>query len=672
MNGGSQHDTITGNIFSDISGNGIQFGAVSNPNPSSSQTDGNATITDNYVTNVNAEFQGGVGIFLGYADNTLVSHNEVSNLPYTGISLSWGWGSLDTLPTIDTGNTVSDNYVHDVMLVRTDGGCIYNVGPQPSGVISGNFCQNDLGQGIYLDAGSTGEAINSNVLEQIGNNWLFANPNSFDPSGMTANGNYTDQSSSSTGTISVTNTTIFADSSVPTAAQTIIASAGLEPAYQYLKNTTPPFSTNGLTFWLKADAGVGLNGSTVAHWYDQSGNGKTASQATGSAQPTLVQNDINGYPALRFDGANTFLQTAAPVTTSTQYSMFVVSTLGGAPGPVYNGNSSADGYGFYRQNTADYGMLDGGVSFASFGATTTSGAQMQELVRGSSGTTTFYQNSAQGGTSSAIPNTPTTATYIGGVNSNASNLFSGDIAEILIYNRALSTTERQQVEQYLTAKYLEPFTTTGLALWLKADAGVVTNGSAVTQWNDQTSSGNNAGQGNANDQPTLVPNALNGHAVVRFNGSSDYLVTNSVVTTASQFTIFVVSTLGNAPGPVYNGDSGASGYGFYRQNSADYGVLYGGQSFLTFGSTITSGEQLQELENTSGNTLTFYQNGTQSGNTATASPNAPTGATYIGGVNSNASNLFSGDIAEVLIYNRALSTSERQQVEQYLLNQYRL
>jgi hypothetical protein len=41
-------------------------------------------------------------------------------------------------------------------------------------------------------------------------------------------------------------------------------------------------------------------------------------------------------------------------------------------------------------------------------------------------------------------------------------------------------------------------------------------------------------------------------------------------------------------------------------------------------------------------------------------------------VNSNASNLFSGDIAEVLIYNRALSTSERQQVEQYLLNQYGL
>jgi hypothetical protein len=162
---------------------------------------------------------------------------------------------------------------------------------------------------------------------------------------------------------------------------------------------------------------------------------------------------------------------------------------------------------------------------------------------------------------------------------------------------------------------------------------------------------------------------------VRFNGSSDYLATNSVVTTSSPFTIFVVSTLGNSsssPGPVYNGDSSASGYGFLRPNTADYGALYGGRSLLTFGATITSGEQLQEIENTSSNVITFYQNGTQSGNTASAGLNTPTGATYIGGVNSNASNLFSGDIAEVLIYNRALSTSERQQVEQYLLNQYGL
>jgi hypothetical protein len=674
MDGGSQYDTITGNIFSDISGNGIQFGGVSTPNPSASQTDSNATITDNYVTNVNAEYQGGVGIFLGYVANTLVSHNEIGHLPYSGISTGWGWGSLDTLPSSDTGNTISDNYIHDMMQIRTDGGCIYNVGPQPKGVITGNFCQNDMAQGIYMDAGSTGYAMSSNVLEQIGSTWwLFGNANSWDPTGMTANGNYTDQSSSSTGTISVTNTTVFADSSVPTGAQTIIASAGLDAAYQYLKNALSPFSTSGLALWLKADAGVGLNGSTVVHWYDQSGNGNTASQATGSAQPTLVQNDINGYPALHFDGANTFLQTAAPVTTSTQYSMFVVSTIGNsssAPGPVYNGNSTANGYGLLRSNTADYGAMYGGQSYLTFG-TLALGAQMQELVRDGSGTTTFYHNSAQSGsTSSATPNTPTTATYIGGVNSNTSNLFSGDVAEVLIYNRALSTSERQQVEQYLTVKYLESFPTSGLALWLKADTGVVTNGTAVTQWKDQTVNGNIASQANTSDQPALVPNTLNGHAVVRFNGSSDYLATSSVVSTSSPFTIFVVSTLGNAPGPIYNGNSAGSGYGLYCQNTADYGALYGGRTNLTFGATVTSGEQLQEIENISSNVTTFYQNGTQSGNTASSGLNTPTGATYIGGVNSNASNLFSGDIAEVLIYNRALSTSERQQVEQYLLTQY--
>src|SRR3954468_5671635 len=51
-----------------------------------------------------------------------------------------------------------------------------------------------------------------------------------------------------------------------------------------------------------------------------------------------------------------------------------------------------------------------------------------------------------------------------------------------------------------------PATASGtLRLWLKADAGVVTNGSGqVSQWQDQSGNGYHAVQSNANLQPLIV------------------------------------------------------------------------------------------------------------------------------------------------------------------------
>ena len=61
--------------------------------------------------------------------------------------------------------------------------------------------------------------------------------------------------------------------------------------------------------------------------------------------------------------------------------------------------------------------------------------------------------------------------------------------------------------------------TSGLQLWLKADAGVTTNSSGlVSAWADQSPLGNTATQSDTTKSPTLVPNALNGRAVLSFPG----------------------------------------------------------------------------------------------------------------------------------------------------------
>src|ERR1043165_7934367 len=68
--------------------------------------------------------------------------------------------------------------------------------------------------------------------------------------------------------------------------------------------------------------------------------------------------------------------------------------------------------------------------------------------------------------------------------------------------------------------------TTGLHLWLKADAGVTTNGTGlITGWADQSGQGNNAAPTNNNTSfsPTLLLNSANGLPTVRFPGGTKYL-----------------------------------------------------------------------------------------------------------------------------------------------------
>ena len=63
----------------------------------------------------------------------------------------------------------------------------------------------------------------------------------------------------------------------------------------------PP--TNGLRLWLEADAGVVHDQSgKISVWQDQSGLGNDATETSGSQQPLLVDDSINGLPTVHFSG----------------------------------------------------------------------------------------------------------------------------------------------------------------------------------------------------------------------------------------------------------------------------------------------------------------------------------------------------------------------------------
>jgi hypothetical protein len=81
--------------------------------------------------------------------------------------------------------------------------------------------------------------------------------------------------------------------------------------------------SSGLHMWLRADAGITPGaGSQVAHWADQSGQGRNASMTAAARQPQLVNLALNGQPVVRFGGAQSmYLDTFATPTT---FTMFIV------------------------------------------------------------------------------------------------------------------------------------------------------------------------------------------------------------------------------------------------------------------------------------------------------------------------------------------------------------
>ena len=111
-----------------------------------------------------------MGIWVGFAQETAVTHNLVHDLPYTGISVGWQWNST---PTAHKATLVEYNHVYDVMNRLCDGGCIYTLGFQPGTVIRGNhfhdvhrnrMAQGAPNNGMFIDEGSKGYLIEKNVV----------------------------------------------------------------------------------------------------------------------------------------------------------------------------------------------------------------------------------------------------------------------------------------------------------------------------------------------------------------------------------------------------------------------------------------------------------------------------------------------------------------------------
>lgn len=242
-----------------------------------------------------------------------------------------------------------------------------------------------------------------------------------------------------------------------------------------------------------------------------------------------------------------------------------------------------------------------------------------------------------------------------------------------------------------------PANISGLVLQLDANYGVytdagttlATDGQSVQQWNDRSSAGSNASQGTAGNRPVFKVNIINGKPVVRFTAaSSHYMLANGAAAFAQgsdiPFTVFIVGSVTAASGT-------QSWCGWWNSGNATPLHVLRGNTVTQYRLESTRTDDAASATNASASTVlvgtsaqlyTIRFNGTTVDLTAglttsNQAQNVGTIAAFdrfaIGAlVRTTVANFLDGDIAELLVYNAALSNTDVLTIQRSLSRKYSL
>ena len=216
-----------------------------------------------------------------------------------------------------------------------------------------------------------------------------------------------------------------------------------------------PDTIPNLAAWWKADS-LGLaDGATVSSWADSGPGGWTATQGTASARPTFRTAVLNGKPVVRFDGVDDFLISSAS-TSHTETTIFAVikptSTTGDRSIRVASGSggiTSTIRDGKPRMGSQDLVSLHTSTTTVS----TTAFQVLTCSYSDSTNTVAFHRNGSADGSSTAVTASPTAGRTTQIAAEPAGGYLVGDLAELVIYSRVLTSSERAEVHSYLQDKY---------------------------------------------------------------------------------------------------------------------------------------------------------------------------------------------------------------------------
>lgn len=490
--------------------------------------------------------------------------------------------------------------------------------------------------------------------------------------------------------------------------------------------TKPAPLLAGLALWLDATQGVTTDGQgRVQAWADRSGQGAGAAQAVAGLQPQLETDAIYGAPIVRCDGQDDALALADGFADLSQgvtvFAVALPARDAGNGALLELGGPGVDRVTFGGAGTAD------GVRYrvAKRTAQAAHGARLLELqalsvTQGKDYVATLRRDGQVTGTGSLrLPNVGArTANLICGGTGEAGP-FGGGVAELLIYERALSDPERHAVELFLAERHglyhanaawigayapavvgtiharrwskLQADTWlawsaahpgaavsgVGLRLWLRADAGLTAADGVISAWADDGADpwADDATQTDAAARPTEATHG--GTAVVRFDGLNDGLrLPAGMAHLDGGFTAYVVA---RAAAPSrwaslleLTGATAASRLALTREATGPGLVLRSGATTVSGDAGLATPELrlLGAVQQANGQ-VEVLRGGEVVGSGAASLPAATVrdgsrlALSPVAGLPA-----FAGDIAEVLVWDRPLDAAERHAVEVYLADRH--
>lgn len=499
-----------------------------------------------------------------------------------------------------------------------------------------------------------------------------------------------------------------------------------------------PTSISGCLAWFDSDVDYNdatsratsftfSSGDSVNVWKDKTGNGRDAtflSSGSSSIRPVLTFNQVAGKPAVLFSGASAL---SSPLTLSTTQPITVFLVAASNSLSAFRAALSLNAYPGTRRNLLTIYQSSGNTWWFSGGDASTDGntasiavvSNRYDILANYWNSTLRTQMNINGhyipsSTSSPSSLTANSTMLIGSTTSAAApstviaELWSGGIAEIIIYNSVLSRDQRNQVERYLSLKWNRPLVNacaivhpnkwvpdfartfvptdiSGCRIWLDAsDSSTITlSGSNVSQWRDKTGNGRHMTGRSTFGTATVSTAFQNGLNVLNCSGQTIYEApAGSAVYPLDCYIVVAIKTLPSR-NDVFSITAPTGTDNFNSLTFGEHTSLRwhnGSTNFNRTPATVSptnetsTGFLLMNWSLANGNYV-IRRNGTQLSQTAlytftlTANSVFQIGFRQFGSPPDVSLNAY---IAEIIVYDSQLDAGNRQRIEGYLSSKWNL